>query len=281
MRSVADQTLADFECIVVDDGSSQPIESVVAEFDERFSYVRRKANGGPTAARLTGFERATGDLVARLDSDNELFHWTFDRAAHYLRTYPEADAANGLYVFPDGFHARVAAGVKVVGADEFAALSSPEALGDAVSIVRRRVVEEWLRLRRDYYVTELVFSLSLRVIHSHSVVLVDEPWGRFHTTAANKVSTGSLDPRWLEDIEKFVNDFRPLLGSSPCGPVDVALIDMWARLVRARRYREAASVADWMRQRGIPLRTAIRRKLLWASRRRITSLVPCLRPHIL
>jgi glycosyltransferase involved in cell wall biosynthesis len=73
LRSVQRQTVQDFECIVVDDGSRDGalLQRAVEELgDKRFRYVRR-ANGGVCAARNTGIDEATGEYVAFLDSDDE------------------------------------------------------------------------------------------------------------------------------------------------------------------------------------------------------------------
>ena len=72
LRSVQEQTFADFECIVVDDGSKDGDELrgvVEALGDPRFRYVRRE-NGGASAARNTGVGEARGKVVAFLDSDD-------------------------------------------------------------------------------------------------------------------------------------------------------------------------------------------------------------------
>lgn len=108
---------------------------------------------------------------------------------------------------------------------------------------------------------------------SHLVVRVDEPWGRYHRDAADRMTTRT-DPRsrGLDDILKFGGEFRPLLGQTPCGPLDAALANMWTGLIRAHRYQEAAAVADWMRSRGISRWDAIRRTSNWALRRRIAPL---------
>src|SRR5438094_6000224 len=55
-----------FEVIVVDDGSSQPMESTVAPFGFR---TIRTPNQGLSAARNVGMEAATGEIVAYLDDD--------------------------------------------------------------------------------------------------------------------------------------------------------------------------------------------------------------------
>lgn len=72
LDSVRRQTLQSFECIIVDDGSSdgENLRLVVESFgDERFRYIRRN-NGGGSAARNTGIESAKGQYVAFLDSDD-------------------------------------------------------------------------------------------------------------------------------------------------------------------------------------------------------------------
>ncbi len=77
LASVANQSFADFECVVVDDASTTPPELPTA--DTRFRLVRRDTNGGPAAARNTGIAAATGNHVAFLDDDDL---WTPDRLEH-------------------------------------------------------------------------------------------------------------------------------------------------------------------------------------------------------
>jgi glycosyltransferase involved in cell wall biosynthesis len=64
------QTYKHFEVIVVDDGSTEDLESVVTGMsDSRFKYVRQE-NGGASSARNNGFSKASGSWIALLDSDD-------------------------------------------------------------------------------------------------------------------------------------------------------------------------------------------------------------------
>ncbi|MBJ7545148.1 glycosyltransferase family 2 protein [Rhodomicrobium udaipurense] len=73
--SVAHQTYVDFECIVVDDCSTDDsishIEAALDEVDDRrFRFIKRQQNGGQMAAMFTGFDASSGQFVAFLDADD-------------------------------------------------------------------------------------------------------------------------------------------------------------------------------------------------------------------
>lgn len=71
LRSVLDQTLQDFEVVVVDDASLDGTDRVVQEIgDPRIRLVVHDVNRGGNAARRTGIEHSTGRYVAFLDSDD-------------------------------------------------------------------------------------------------------------------------------------------------------------------------------------------------------------------
>jgi hypothetical protein len=90
LRSVFAQSFRGFEVIVVDDGSEdrEALDAVLGEWQGRVTCVRQP-NGGPARARNTGIRRATGELVAFLDADDE---WLPDKLAKqvaYFDRYPE------------------------------------------------------------------------------------------------------------------------------------------------------------------------------------------------
>lgn len=71
LDSVLEQTMTDFEIIVVDDASKDATEDVVAAVaDPRIRFVAHWRNLGGNAARRTGIEHSRGRYVAFLDSDD-------------------------------------------------------------------------------------------------------------------------------------------------------------------------------------------------------------------
>lgn len=94
ITSVLAQTDADLEVIVVDDGSTDGTADVVRPIgDQRVRLVVRE-NGGPSAARNTGFAVARGEWVAVLDSDD---WWAPEKLAAQLARAAERPAAALIY----------------------------------------------------------------------------------------------------------------------------------------------------------------------------------------
>ena len=97
LASVRAQTLDAWECLVVDDGSTDDTWEVAlaaAQRDERIKYIRR-VNGGLAAARNSGLRAATGEFVQFLDADDALQEHKLEVQARYLARTPDAGLVYG------------------------------------------------------------------------------------------------------------------------------------------------------------------------------------------
>lgn len=72
LDSVLNQTLQDIEVICVDDGSTDASPGILRQYADADRRVRvvMQANAGPGAARNNGMERAVGEYIIFLDSDD-------------------------------------------------------------------------------------------------------------------------------------------------------------------------------------------------------------------
>jgi glycosyltransferase involved in cell wall biosynthesis len=88
IQSAQQQTVGDFELLVVDDGSTDDTAWIVERFASRDRRIRllQQANAGTAAARNTAIRHASGSALALLDSDDL---WTPDYLEVQLRILEE------------------------------------------------------------------------------------------------------------------------------------------------------------------------------------------------
>lgn len=99
-----DQTLKPSQIVLVEDGPiPAELESIVDGLQMRVNVlgfatatvVKLPVNGGLTKALNQGLKYATGDLIARMDSDDIADPKRFERQVAYLEEHPEVDIVGG------------------------------------------------------------------------------------------------------------------------------------------------------------------------------------------
>lgn len=72
IESIKNQTFKNWELFIVDDGSTDNTEEVIAPFleDNRIQFIK-KENSGAAHSRNVGVEKAQGEYITFLDSDDE------------------------------------------------------------------------------------------------------------------------------------------------------------------------------------------------------------------
>lgn len=104
INSVLNQSLQNFEIIVVNDGSSDGGEKIVTTIvDERLKLVSQK-NAGVSAARNKGAKAAKYPYIAFLDGDDT---WEKDfllEMKNLILEYPDAGmyGSNNYFIYPGG-----------------------------------------------------------------------------------------------------------------------------------------------------------------------------------
>jgi glycosyltransferase involved in cell wall biosynthesis len=91
--SVASQSYADLEIILVDDGSPDNCPRLCDEWAQRDNRITaiHKANGGLSDARNHGIDRAQGDYITFVDSDDYLAPDTLAPLMKRLSEHPDID----------------------------------------------------------------------------------------------------------------------------------------------------------------------------------------------
>jgi len=258
LESVFAQTFRDFEVIVVDDGSTDGTEEVLALYGDRIRSFRQD-NRGPSAARNLGVRHARGRWIAFQDSDDLSANDHLESLFGFVEKHPGYGMvfANGGYlggpehgretIVPRNSSRRVAAkGVTLGDLFEKGIFRVQASLIAKSTLEEVGGFDESIRIGED-------LDLAMRIWLSYPVAYLDKVVFLYRKHEGNLVSDNEL--RLLENIrviEKLVRESpraRELLG-----PARIA------RRAAYRYYRLAKSC--WKRSEKEKARRAIREAVL-------------------
>ena len=174
LSSVVAQTCEDWECIVVDDGSVDGPDAVVAVFDDpRMRLIRLPQNVGRALRARWRWTLAQGRFLAKLDADDWIYPEKLARQLERMeRMLDVALVSTGIAI--ENAHGRLA-GVRARGATALPTvaplrrLASPP-LAHAPSMIRMEIAKRYrydVSLRRS---EDAAYLLNLLREHSHCVM---------------------------------------------------------------------------------------------------------------
>jgi len=226
LDSIAVQTLADFEVIVVDDGSTDDGAAIVAGYSDTRLRMIRQANAGPGAARNAGLAQAQGEFIAFLDADDEWLPNYLQESVSQLESLgPEvASLTSGYIEYPSGASTEgmwrkrgLRNGVQRVDADTepLLVVSMLAYMSPCSTLTRVEVIRRWGGFydREKCAFGEDAF-LWLKVLLNEKVAFNLKPLAQFHRedSALSKNLNGArpVEP-FLENASEIEADCPPAL----------------------------------------------------------------------
>lgn len=275
LDSIARQTLEDFEVLVVNDGSTDGGERLVADYPDRRVRLINQANAGPGAARNRGASEAQAAWIAFLDADDEwLPEYLAESLALAARFGEQVSAVTSGYIecpanvsmeqfwrargIPEGLFS-VTPDMPATQFVHSLAFMSPWSTMIRAGVLRRYggFFEERCLYAEDAF-------LWLQVLLNDAVAFQLKPLVRFHRDASalsnNYVRKSPIEPFLMhpERIEaRCPAHLRPLL----------------ARVLAMRAFKRACVLGYWGQWRES---IALRRRYSQAGRWRIPYYLPSL-----
>lgn len=97
LKSVQQQTFTNWECLIINDGSTDETETIALKFckeDTRFKYFSQD-NSGVSIARNLGLQKAVGNFIQFLDGDDLLQPNKLMAQVNFLQTNNQVDIIYG------------------------------------------------------------------------------------------------------------------------------------------------------------------------------------------
>lgn len=107
IKSVLDQKYPNLEYIIIDGGSTDGSDKIIKRYEHALTYWVSEPDRGQTHAINKGLARATGDILAYLNSDDIYLEGALFDVADFASKHEDIDLIHGKCAIIDRYGARV------------------------------------------------------------------------------------------------------------------------------------------------------------------------------
>jgi len=208
LESVLNQTVKDFELLIVDDGSTDNTSDLIKSYhDKRIKYLYQP-NNGVASARNLGLKFSKGEFIAFLDSDDRWDPKKLEITLNYIHRFPN------IYIFHTeeiwyrrGTLLNQKKRHKKPSGHVYSNALPLCCIGMSTAVVKREVFEKIGRFDETLPACE-DYDFLLRATHEFEVKLIEEP-----LTIKDGGRPDQLSSRWGLDRYR-INALEKMLASN-------------------------------------------------------------------
>src|ERR1041385_7984579 len=191
IESVLSQDYPAIEYQIIDDGSTDETPRILEEYAGR-ARIERHQNRGQTPTINKGWERATGDILTWLNSDDTFLPRAVSIAVDYLETHPDVGIVFGDTLFTNEDGSPIKSTPRRTGFDYDSFVRQCEnPIPQPSAFIRRAVVEDIGLLDPSYYYF-MDWDYWLRAGVNHRIAYFPELLSTYRLHAESKTVAQSI-----------------------------------------------------------------------------------------
>ncbi|MBR1796582.1 MAG: glycosyltransferase family 2 protein [Clostridiales bacterium] len=219
LDTVINQTFSDLEIILIDDGSTDGGLSVCKEYEslDQRVHVYHKPNGGLSSARNYGIDKATGEYIGFVDSDDYISEDMYEVLYRNIITYNADISLCGLYDIYNGIpqkvnndhlviEANAEETIKIVMESEITSVT-------AVNKLYKRELFDKVRYPEGKVSEDAFVIVDLLMECNKAVITSDQKYYYIHREGS--ITTLKFRPQHLHVLEAYEKNYRLIEKSYP------------------------------------------------------------------
>lgn len=207
IKSVLDQNYPNIEYIIIDGGSSDNSIEIIKKYEKYLSYWVSEKDNGQTDAINKGFKKATGDIVAWLNSDDYYFPGALNLIAEMYLSDPDAGLYIGNGAVADRSGEKIRRYSHDIIFDYETLLKGSNYILQPSTFINAKAINEVGYLDVSlFYAMDLEYWL--RIASKFSVTTINEELSAYRWYDDIKTKTGGLK-RWVEQWH-IINSYSKL-----------------------------------------------------------------------
>jgi glycosyltransferase involved in cell wall biosynthesis len=205
MLSVLDQDYPSIEYIVIDGASTDGSTDIIKKYSDKLAYWISEKDGGQAEAINKGFARATGEIIAWLNSDDYYLPGTVSAAVKAFDENPEAVLVYGdmLAVDENGTTFNTLTYRQLTLED----LLCFQIIGQPAVFMRRSALQKTSGLSPDFHFL-LDHLLWIQLAQHGKLLHVNQTWSaaRYHAEAKNRAKAAEFGHEAFRILELVSRD---------------------------------------------------------------------------
>lgn len=192
IQSVLNQDYPNLEYIVIDGGSTDNSADIIKKYESKLAYWVSEKDRGQSHAINKGFQRATGEIVAWLNSDDYYLGNILDTVSRFFQEHPDVDLVYGDIILIDK-HSNVLGVRKVVPYNYTLALYGLSAIPQPSTFFHRRALDVVGLLDEEFHYqmdTEFFLRFGKKGL---KIKYVPVPLAKFRLHSESKTVSGYHD----------------------------------------------------------------------------------------